>query len=221
MTFLVIMMFICLVWISFVTNRIPQTGREGILKGREINGTIINKNKTADRSATMKILGEDKKHYRVKLKPTEAHLWIKGDGIKIIVSEENPKKYRVLFNDYFRLNEKRIREHAVKLMKNGVSTYLIAAKSVKYTKDTADEIEKSQLSSQRIFSFVTYMRMFDLYSVFTALFIVCTIVYARVKNPTFTQILVPIALILIMLWFLYAAMNMCIKIIKEAKPKEN
>lgn len=219
MTFIVIIAFFCLLWVSLVANRIPETGRAGITTGKTINGTIVNQNKRADRCATMKLRAEDGRLCRVKLKSTEARPWIKGDTVQILVSEENEKKYRVLFNDYFRNNDERIRERIVQLLKSGVSTRLFAAKAVKYTAASAEEIAASALSAQRIFSFVTYMRALDLYAGFTLVLAIAAVCYIGAGELSFVQMLIPIVFVFLMLWMLYSLMTECTKILKEAKKK--
>ena len=133
MTLFVILMLIALIWVNYVANHIPKMGRDGDAKGEEITAVITNRNKVADKSVILRARANGRS-FKVKLKPTEAHLWIKGDSIKIILSE-NKKTYRILFNDYFRTNENRLREYALMLLEKKVNANLIAARIVKYTKE--------------------------------------------------------------------------------------
>jgi hypothetical protein len=64
---------------------------------------------------------------------------------------EDGKNYRVLFNDYFRQNESRIRNEALKRLEK-VPSYRISSTLLKYKKEDHSAFEKSGLESQQIFA---------------------------------------------------------------------
>ena len=84
MTSFIIILLVLLLCYSAIANRIPKTGREGISTGKEVTATITNSNKGADRAVTLHAEGEGRR-FKVKMKPTEAHLWVKGDKIRVIM----------------------------------------------------------------------------------------------------------------------------------------
>ena len=108
----VFIILLAFVFVMRIANRIPKTGRYNSAAGEKIEAVLTNENRTAEKAATMKLMDKDGRKYCVKLKADEARLWIKGDTVEILLSE-NKRIYRVLFNDYFRNNEERIRQHAV------------------------------------------------------------------------------------------------------------
>lgn len=215
MTLFVIIMLIALVWVNYIANHIPKIGRDGEAKGEEITAVITNCNKVADKAVTMRAKANGRS-FKVKLKPTEAHLWIKGDSIKIILSE-NKKTYRVLFNDYFRENERRLREYALSLLEKKVNVNLIAARIVKYTKESLENFKASKLESQRIFTFVSLMNIIDIYTVVTCVLGAAFLVWYAKTSPKFGELVVPLALILLLIWVLYSSVGVCKKIMKETQ----
>ena len=90
-SFIVVMLAVFAI-ITSLTGRIPKTGRSSNASGEVMKATITNRNKMAEKAVTMKLKGEDGKKYKVKLKPDEAKLWIKGDAVKIVFSENKKEK---------------------------------------------------------------------------------------------------------------------------------
>ena len=217
MTLFVIILLIGLVLVNCTTNRIPSTGRFADANGEVITATITNTNRASDKAAVMKAQKDGRK-FRVKLKPTEAHLWIKGDSINITLSEDG-KNYRVMFNDYFRENEARLRDVAVEKL-GKMNRHLFAARFVKYEKGHFEAIKNSSMDSQRIFAFVSYMRMIDIYTPVAALLAVIVFVWKKTVNPGWESILVVVCLILLILWTLYTTTKMCKSIIKKAQEQD-
>ena len=216
-TFIVIAFVIAMIWMNFATGRIPKTGRESITAGKEISAVIVNENKAAERCATMKLVGDNGRKYQVKMSPTEAHLWIKGDRVKILISEVNDSKYRVLFHDYFRGNEDRLRVKAKELLEKKVSLNLFAARLVKYTEESLEAFKRSKLESQRIFVFITMMKMLDFYTVFTAAFAVLAFFLVNSVGEGFKSWFVPLIIIGAMVIFLNSLVKTCVKIKTEAE----
>lgn len=216
MTLFIIILAVLLLCYSAVINRIPKTGREGISTGEEIIATITNKNKGADRAVTLRAEGGGRR-FKVKMKPTEAHLWVKGDKIKVLVRKDNPKKYRVCFNDYFHENEPHIREHAVELVKAQVHDFTPAEKCINYTKETADRIAASDIGSQRIFAFVTMMKLINSYIALAVVLAIGTFYAFAMRNMPFKSLLVPALAIAIIVWYICSAVKMCAKIKAEAE----
>ena len=216
MTSFIIILLVLLLCYSAIANRIPKTGREGISTGKEVTATIANINKGADRAVTLHAEGEGRR-FKVKMKPTEAHLWVKGDKIRVIISNDNPKKYRVCFNDYFHDNEAHIRDHAVELMKTKIRDFTPAAKSINYTKETADKIAASNLGSQRIFAFVTMMKLIDSYIFLAIILGIGTFIAFTSRHLPLKSLLVPALAIALIIWYICAAVKMCAKIKSEAE----
>lgn len=212
----VVILIIIMLIVSVCTNHMPKHGRAGLTSGKEIDAEIVNQNRKSDRAATLKAKA-DGRCYKVRLKPTEAHLWVKGDTIKILVNENKPSEYRILFNDYFRNNEPRIKEEAIRLLEKKVHTFLPSAKLVICTEETKESIKKSSLSSQRIFSFVTMMNLIDSYIVSTVLLAIFCIALYNLKSFKLSELLVPIIAIGIIIWYINSAVQMCVKIKKEAE----
>lgn len=215
MTLFVILMLIALVWVNYIANHIPKTGRDGNAKGEEITAVITNRNKVADKAVTLRATA-DGRNFKVKMKPTEAHLWIKGDSIRIILSADR-KTYRVLFNDYFRENEARLREYALEILEKKVNTNFIAAHIVKYTKENLESFKVSKLESQRIFTFASLMSIIDVYTAVTALLGAAFLIWYIKTSPAFGEMIVPLALIVLLVWVLYSSAEICKRIMKEAQ----
>ena len=212
--FYIFIIFLLFAAFTSIANRIPKTGRCFDATGEEITATIINRNRTAERAATMRLRGEDGKRYRVKLKASEAKLWIKGDSVKIVLSEKS-KKYRVLFHDYFKENETRIREYAVEMLRKTVRSWFIAAHFVGYKKETPDAFLASGADVQTIFSFATYMRIIDIYSIVTAILSAVSIFWYVVIKPKFSQLMFPILMIVMLIVILNKAVKSCKLVLKS------
>lgn len=215
MTFFVIVVFFGFLWVNYISNHIPKVGRDGEAKGEIITAVIKNRAKVADRSAVM-LLEHDGRKFKVKMKPEEAHLWIKGDSVRIILSE-NKKTYRVLFGEYFRENEERIREYALSLLEKKVNINLIAAKLTKYNKESFEAIKESKLESQRIFTFMSLMHILDIYTAFTAVASVVFLFWCMKTTPAFGKLIVPLLVIVLLIWILYNTNETCKSIIKKAE----
>lgn len=207
MTYLVIILLISLLWFNFVTNRIPKNGRENISGGNVITATITNTNKIPDHAATLRAENGENK-YKVKIKASESHLWIKGDTIKIHISDENPKKYRVLFNDYFKENEDRIRAYATELLEKSTKAP-IAAKAVKFGKDDLETIRNSNLNSNQIFYFNYLYKSIDRYTILTILLAILTLALHFVKGVNLKELLIPILLIGVLIYYICSAVKIC------------
>lgn len=207
--------FVTLVLLSSaIANRIPKTGRYPDAKGETTEAVIVNTNKKAERSATMRLLGDDGRKYKVKLKPSEAKMWIKGDKVKIIVDSDK-KRYRVLFNDYFRENESRLLEEAHAFLKKTVSTRFISAKIIGYTEKTSNELKSSEADSKTIFTFATLMRLVDVYGVMAIVLVLGFLWWFMNYHPSFKTFLLPLCLVLVLLWAVYSASEACKTIIRK------
>lgn len=215
MTFFVIAVLIGFIFINHSANHIPKTGRDADASGEIVEAVITNRAKGADRSAIMRAVHNGRK-FKVKMKPTEAHLWIKGDTVRVILSADG-KKYRVLFGEYFRANEARIREYALTLLEKRVNVNLVAARLSKYTKESFEAIKASKLESQRIFTFVTLMGILDIYTVVTAVAGAAFLFWCASKSPSFGDLIVPLLIIVVLVWMLYNTNETCKSIIKKAQ----
>lgn len=213
LSLIVVVVAITLVIAGHTVNRIPKTGRDGKANGEKISATITNKNKYADAAVTLRA-EKDGRKFKVEMKPTEAHLWIPGDSIDIIMNEDG-KNYRVLFNDYFRENESRIREKAVELLEK-VRLCHISSIAVGYKKEFKEEIVNSSLDSQQIFAFVSYMKQIDIYSVFAVILTGGIVWWKFAFSPEAKEFILPCILIIVAMWSIYNAVEMCKRILKKA-----
>ena len=200
--------------VAGIINRIPKTGRCPDASGTEIEAKIINRNSTAEKAVTMRLRDENGKKYRVKLKAGEAKLWIKGDSVKVLCSETS-KNYRVLFHDYFKDNEERIREYALEKLSKTVKPYLIAGRLVDYKKETPEAFQASGADSQTIFAFTTYMRMIDTYGVVAIILAAAFLYWYAVSKPEFSQLLLPLILVALLFVALNGAVNSCKRVVKS------
>lgn len=210
----VVLVLIALSGVSSIANRIPKTGRCSNAEGEEIDAVIVNNNPTAEKATTMKLKDKNGKKYRVKLKASEAKLWIKGDSVKILLSRDS-KNYRVLFHDYFKNNEGRIREFALSKLKKTVKPGFIAARLVEYKKETPEAFEASGADSQTIFAFTTYMRMIDTYSVVGVILAAAFLYWYKVTKPEFLQLLIPLILVVMLFVILNGAVTSCKRVLKN------
>ena len=206
-----------ILWIGYVSNRIPKTGRAISSKGEVITATITNSNTAADKPVTMRA-EKDGRKFKVKLKPTEARLWIKGDSIKILLVE-NSKEYRVKFNDYFKENEQRIMEMVLERLKT-VENYRLSSKLVNYEKEDFERFKKSPLSSQQIFSFCTSMRLIDISTVVTAALGIAVFLWWKTFSPGLTDLLAGAIVLLIAVWSIYSTVTNCKRILKKIRKSE-
>ena len=217
MSLLFIILIVGILWIGYVSNRIPKTGRAISRKGEIITATITNNNTQADKPVTMRAECDGRK-FKVKLKPTEARLWIKGDSIKILLVE-NSNEYRILFNDYFRDNEERIREKVLNKLES-VGNCIVSSKLVKYEKEDFELFEKSSLSSQQIFSFCTSMRLIDISTVIAAALGIVVFLWWKTFSPELMDLLAGVIVLLIAVWSIYSAVTNCKRTLKKIRKSE-
>lgn len=214
MSLLFLILLAGILWVGFVSNHIPKTGRAISSKGEIITATITNSNTQTDKPVTMRA-EKDGRKFKVKLKPTEARLWIKGDSIPILLVE-NSREYRIKFNDYFRENEERIREASLEKLKI-VEKYPISAKIVKYEKEDFDCFKKSSLSSQQISSFCMSMHLIDICTVVTAALGVAVVLWWKIFSPKTMDLIAGIIPVLISAWSIYSANTNCKRVLKKIR----
>ncbi len=212
----IILLVIAILIFNIFINRIPRTGRAGITKGNVVDCIITNSHKNALRTVSIHAFGGGRK-FKARLKSDEAHLWIKGDKIKVLVSDENEKIYRILYFDYFHQNEARLREEAISRMEKDIKENGISARIVKYTKQTLLQIKKSSIDSQKIFILLSYMRLLNSYVVTTVIFSLVALVCRKIYSIPMKEMLLPIVAVGILLWYIYSAKTVCERIIKEAQ----
>lgn len=209
--FLLIAVFLIL---TSLINRIPSEGRSSDAAGEKIQAVIINENRTAEKATRMKLKDENGRLYRVKLKADEARLWIKGDNVTIVLSD-NKKNYRVLFNDYFRDNEERIREHAAEKLRKKVRFGLIASRLVGYTKENSEAFISSGADSRVVFIFMTYMKMIDTYSIGAFLVTALFLGWRAAMKPALSQLAFPFVVLIVAYYMIYSAVTACKEILKK------
>ena len=217
MSLLFIILIGGILWIGYVSNRIPKTGRATSRNGEIITATITNTNTQADKPVTMRAQKDDRK-FKVKLKPTEARLWIKGDSINILLVE-NSKEYRIMFNDYFRENEQRIKESVLEKLKT-VESYPVSTKLVKFEKEDFERFKNSSVTSQQIFSFCTSMRLIDICTVITAALGIAVFLWWKIFNPGAMDMLAGVIPVLLAVWSIYSAVTHCQLILKKLRKSE-
>ena len=201
-----------------VAGFIPKRGRCIDAEGEEIFATIINKNNTAEKPATIRAIDENGRKYAAKLRPTEAKMWIKGDKIKIVLSEDK-KKYRILFHEYFKENEERMREQAFSQLENKIKPYSIAAKMANYTKESLEALRASEADSQTIFIFTTYMRVVNRYFIVAILAaVLCAIWCFKAKLQMF-QLLLPLVIVIVMFLSVSSTVRVCTGIYNKVTKK--
>lgn len=195
-------------------NRIPKKGRSNEAQGEKIEATITNENRVADKPATMKLVDKDGNKYKVKMKSDEARMWIKGDTANILLSDEKGK-YRVLFNDYFRENEERIRKHAAEKMRKSVKRWFVAARLAGYTKESSEALMNSEADSRILFMFMSYMRMINTYSIVSFLCTALFLGWRSVYSPSLSEQAFPFVVLLITYLMIYGAVMTCKNILKK------
>lgn len=209
--FIVLLAFLSVVRI---TNRIPKTGRYNSAAGEKIEAVLTNENRTAEKATTMKLVDKDGRKYRVKLKADEARLWIKGDNVEILLSE-NKRIYRVLFNDYFRNNEERIRQHAAQRLEKTVKRGIVSTRLVGVQKESLEAFVSSEADSRVIFIFTTFMRMIDTYSVVSFFATILFLVWRSAVRPAFSQMAFPLVVVIITYFMIYSAVTTCKGLLKK------
>ena len=151
----------------------------------------------------------------MKLKPSEARPWIKGDEIEILLSDKKDV-YRILFSDYFRKNEQRIREFSFENLKKA-NKWIVAKSLTGYSEEHFELFEKSSFDSMQIFAFATYLRLINLYSVATALIIAAAVLWWKITSPSGEMLIAAALLVLLMVWTLYNAVQNCKKLIRKVE----
>lgn len=209
--FIVLLAFLLVIRIA---NRIPKTGRYNSAAGEKIEAVLMNENHTAEKAATMKLVDKDGRKYRVKLKADEARLWIKGDTVEILLSEKK-SVYRVLFNDYFRNNEERIRQHAVQRLEKTLKRGIVSNRLVDFDKKNLQAFVGSEADSRVIFIFVTFMRMIDVYSIFSFLATVLFLGWRSAVKPAFSQMAFPLVVVILAYFMIYSAVTTCKGLLKK------
>ncbi len=213
----VVSVFIVLLAFSLVMsiiNRIPKTGRYNSAAGEKIEAVLTNENRTAEKAATMKLVDKDGRKYRVKLKADEARLWIKGDTVEILLSEEK-SVYRVLFNDYFRNNEERIRQYAAQRLEKTVKRGIVSTRLVGVQKESLEAFVSSEADSRVIFIFTTFMRMIDTYSIVSFFATVLFLVWRSAVRPAFSRMAFPLVVVIIAYFMIYSAVMTCKGLLKK------
>lgn len=208
---IIVLLFIAL---SAWANHIPKKGRCFDADGKEVVATITNTNRIADRAVTMRARDDEGRRYRVKLKASEAKLWIKGDRIRIILSSTS-NNYRVLFHEYFKENEERMKENALVKLEKTVNPSFIAARLTGYTKNSPEAFRASEADSLTIFTFATYMHLIDIYSVIELVMAIVFACWYIVFRPSFFRLMLPLMIVLIVFFMLNTTVDTCRRVLKK------
>ena len=211
---IVFLLAMALMSVIKIANHIPKTGRCSHASGKKIQAVITNTNRAAERSATMKLVDENGKKYRVKMKADESKMWIKGDNVEILLSDSD-KEYRVLFNDYFRENESRIREYMGEKIKKSIKYWGISSRFAGYTEKSSEAFLNSGADARIMFLFYTYMRMVNTYSIIAFLSTVVFLGWRGVYSPKISQQAFPFVVIIIVYFMIYSAVMTCKNILKK------
>lgn len=217
MTELIIIIFFMLILfaaVGGVANHIPKTGRCFDADGRQVTAKITNTNRAAEKPATMRLRDEKGRRYHVKLKASEVKLWIKGDTVRIILSDKS-KNYRVLFHEYFKENEERIREQALIMLEKTIKPGFIAARLTGYTKNSPEAFRASEADSHTIFTFATYMHMIDIYSVIAAIMVIVFAVWYMVFKPQLIHFMMPLLIVLAIFFMLNGTVTTCKRVLDK------
>ncbi len=213
MAWIVVFLIVALA-VNVLINRIPRTGRAGITKGIRVDAVITNKCKNGLGTKTMRLTGNGRK-FKVKLKADEAHLWRKGDSVSVLISNENKRIYRVLFFDYFHENEERLRALSLDMLKSKIKSNGISAKALKYTEETYTNVESSSADSRTVYMLYSYMKLLESYIVLSVAFCVFAVLAKVLLRLSMTQMLIPIAVLGILLWYIYSVITTCGRIMKK------
>ena len=221
MTTVLMFLGFCLVIFAITTSIagfIPKRGRCMDADGEAILATITNKNDKAEKPVTLRAVDESGKKYAVKLRPTESKMWIKGDKIKIVFSADK-KKYRILFHEYFKENEERMREQAFILLENKIKPHSVAAKMTNFTKESLEALRASEADSHTVFIFTTYMRTVNSYFNFAVVTgVLCVLWCFKAKLQMFS-LLFPILIVIAMFLSISATAKVCTKIYNKHTKK--
>ena len=209
--FFVAMIFILLMK---TVNRIPNRGRSNYANGEKILATITNENRVADKPATMKLVDKNGNKYRVKMKPDEAKMWIKGDTVEILLSDKKGV-YRVLFTDYFRQNESRMRENVAEKLSATVKPWLFAARFTGYTEKSSEALKNSEADSRILFMFMNYMKIINVYTIVAFVGTVLFLSWRGVYAPSLSRQTVPFIVLLMIYYVIYSAVTTCKKLLKK------
>lgn len=204
--------------VSGIANHIPKKGRCFDADGQEVIATITNTNRTAEKAVTIRAVDDNGRRYRAKLKASEAKLWIKGDKIRIILSDRS-KNYRILFHEYFKENEERIREQALLKLQKTIKPDFIAARLTGYTKNSPEAFRASEADSHTIFAFTTYMHMIDVYSIIAVIMAAAFVVWYMSVNPEFFSAIVPLLVVLLVFFMINSTVNNCKRVLKKVNKK--
>ena len=221
MTIILVLLGIGLVIYAIATSIsgfIPKRGRCINAEGEVISATIVNSNNTAEKAATIRAIDESGRKYAAKLRPTEAKMWIKGDKIKIVLSEDK-KEYRILFHEYFKENEERMKKQALDQLEKKVKPYSIAAKMTNYTKESLEALRASEADSQTVFIFTTYMRVVNRYFIVAVLSAVLCAIWCFRANLQMFQLLIPLVIVIVMFLSISSTAKVCARIYDKATKK--
>lgn len=210
----VFVVFLAFLLVIRIINRIPKTGRYNGATGEKIQAVLTNENRAAEKAATMKLMDKDGRKYRVKLKADEARLWIKGDTVEIFLSEKK-RVYRVLFNDYFRNNEERIRQYAAQRLAKTIKRGIVSTRLVEFEKESLEAFVSSEADSRVIFIFETFMRMIDTYSIVSFFATVLFLAWRSAVKPAFSQMAFPLVVVIITYFMIYSAVTTCKGLLKK------
>lgn len=198
-----------------IVGYIPKKGRSLDCEGEEILATITNSNLRAERTISIRAVDGDGVKYKAKLRPTEAKMWIKGDKIRIVVSKDK-KNYRILFHEYFKENEERMRAQALCFLEKKIKFNSIAAKLASYNKECLETLRASKADSQLIFIFATYMSMVNKYFVVALISAVLFAIWNMLVKLRMFHFIVPLVIIIVMFYSVSSLVKVCTLIYKKA-----
>ena len=203
------------VFVASINGHIPRRGRWIDVDGEEVVATITNSNRNADKYATLRAKDENGRKYAVKLRPTEAKFWIRGDKIKITLTKDG-KNYRIHFHEYFKENEETLREKAMENLGKNVKFYSIAARMVGYKKESLEALRASKADSQTIFAFETYMRYIDRYFIYGIVASLLFVPFVITEKLQRFQLLLPLLILVTKFLSINATAKLCKKIYEKA-----
>ena len=212
--FSIFVVLLLIIVFSKISGHIPTTGRCVDAKGESIQAKIINENCVAEKPVKMLLKDSEGNKYFVKIKDSESKPWIKGDSVEIVFSEDR-KNYRVLFNDYFRENEERMKIQVVKRVEKEINPNFLAARLVGYQKENSEAFAGPGANSRIAFVFLTCMKRINSYMVISLLLTILFLGWYSIFVPGLTESVFPFLAVMTSYLIVYANVNTSKRILKE------
>jgi len=214
LVFSIFVLLLLIIVLSRISGHIPTTGRCIDAGGEVIYATITNENRVAEKPVKMLLKDDSGNKYFVKIKDSESKPWIKGDSVKIVFSEDR-QNYRVLFNDYFRENEERMKIQVAERVKKEINPYFPAARFVGYQKENSEAFTGPGASSRTVFSFLTCMKRINSYMIISILLTILFLSWYSVAIPSLSETVFPFLAVITSYVIVYSNVSTSKRILTE------